>query len=382
LLMVGAGLFLRTLVNLQRVELGFDARNLLLFTVEPRLIGYKDERLANLYQQMFERIEAVPGVQSVTFSREALLAGGESDRSLFLPGATAAADGEVKPEGDVYIHQVRENFLETMGIPLIAGRGLAPQDDARAPKVAVANQAFARRFLHGENPVGRRLGFTPENTGELEIVGLAGDAKYVRQREEIQPTVYLPWAQELSSAGVMTFEVRTTGEPVSYVAAIRQAAGEVDANLPLRDIKTQVEQAGERLAMERLFAKLLAIFGLLALTLAAVGLYGVLAWSVAQRTREIGIRVALGAQHGDVLWMVLRQGMNLTLVGVAVGLTGAYALTRYLESVSRMLYGVRPTDPLTFGAAAAALTLVALAACYVPARRATKVDPMVALRYE
>jgi predicted permease len=382
LLMVGAGLFLRTLVNLQRVELGFDARNLLLFTVEPRLIGYKDERLANLYQQMFERIEAVPGVQAVTFSREPLLAGGESDRSLFLPGGAAAADGEVKPEGDVYIHQVRENFLGAMGIPLLAGRGLAPQDDARAPKVAVVNQAFVRRFLHGENPIGRRFGFDPELTGGLEIVGLAGDAKYVRQREEIPPTVYLPWAQELSSAGVMTFEVRTTGDPVSYVAAIRQAAGGVDANLPLKDIKTQVAQADERLAMERLFAKLLGLFGLLAQALAAVGLYGVLAWSVAQRTREIGIRVALGAGRGDILRMVLWQGLTLTLVGVAVGLAGAYALTRYLESVSRRLYGVQPTDPLTFGATAALLTLVALAACYVPARRATKVDPMVALRYE
>ena len=382
LLMVGAGLFLRTLVNLQRVELGFDARNLLLFTVEPRLIGYKDERLAHLYQQMFERIEAVPGVQAVTFSRDALLAGGESDRSLFLPGRAAAADGEVKPEGDVYIHQVRENFLGAMGIPLIAGRGLAPQDDARAPKVAVVNQAFARRFLHGENPVGRRFGFTPENTGELEIVGLAGDAKYVRQREEIPPTVYLPWLQELSSAGVMTFEVRTSGDPVSYVVGIRQAASEVDANLPLKDIKTQVAQADERLALERLFAKLLGLFGLLAQALAAVGLYGVLAWSVAQRTREIGIRVALGAGRGDVLWLVLRQGMTLTLVGVAVGLAGAYALTKYLASLTRMLYGVGPNDPLTFGLTAAALTLVALLACYVPARRATKVDPMVALRCE
>jgi predicted permease len=382
LLMVGAGLFLRTLVNLQRVELGFDARNLLLYTVEPRLIGYKGERLANLYQQMFERIEAVPGVQSVTFSRDALLAGGESDRSLYLPGATAAADGEVKPEGDVYIHQVRENFLGAMGIPLIAGRDLAPRDDARSTKVAVVNQAFARRFLHGENPVGRRFGFDPKNTSELEIVGLAGDAKYVRQREEIQPTVYLPWSQELSSAGVMTFEVRTSGDPVSYVAAIRQAAGGVAADLPLKDIKTQVGQADERLAMERLFAKLLGLFGLLAQALAAVGLYGVLAWSVAQRTREIGIRVALGAGRGDVLRMVLRQGMTLTLVGVAVGLAGAYALTKYLASLTRMLYGVGPADPLTFGLTAAALTLVALLACYVPARRATKVDPMFALRYE
>ncbi|HEX8070522.1 MAG TPA: ABC transporter permease [Pyrinomonadaceae bacterium] len=379
LLLVGAGLFLRTLVNLHSVALGFNARNLLVFTVEPNLIGYKGDRLANLYKQMAERVEAVPGVRAVTFSRERLLAGGESDRSVYLPGA---AGGEAKPDGETYINQVRENFLAAMEIPLLAGRSLTPQDDARAPKVAVVNQAFARRFLRGENPVGRRFGFTPENTGELEIVGVAGDAKYVRQREEAQPTVYLPWAQELRAAGAMTFEVRTSGEPAAVVAAVRQAAGEVAANLPLKDVKTQVEQAEERLRMERLFAKLLGLFGLLAQTLAAVGLYGVLAWSVTQRTREIGIRVALGAQSGDVLRMVLRQGMLLTLVGVAVGLAGAYALTRYLESVQRMLYGVRPTDPLTFVATAAALTLVALAACYVPARRATKVDAVIALRYE
>jgi ABC-type antimicrobial peptide transport system permease subunit len=181
---------------------------------------------------------------------------------------------------------------------------------------------------------------------------------------------------------VMTFEVRTTGDPVSYVAGIRQAASEVDANLPLKDIKTQVAQAREMLAMERLFAKLLGLFGLLAQALAAVGLYGVLAWSVAQRTREIGIRMALGAGRGDVLRMVLRQGMTLTLIGVVLGLAGAYVLTKYLVSLTRMLYGVRPFDPLTFGLIALLLTLVAFCACYIPARRATRVDPLVALRYE
>jgi predicted permease len=383
LLMVGAGLFLRTLVNLQRVELGFNERNLLLFTVEPGLIGYKGERLANLYRQMAGRVEAVPGVQAVTFSAERLLAGGESDRSLYLPGAPVSADGKAKSEGDVYIHQVRENFLKAMGVPVLAGRDLAAQDDARAPKVAVVNQTFARRFFPGENPVGKRFSFdNPNGAGLVEVVGLAGDAKYATQRDEIPPTAYLPWSQELSALRSATFEVRTSGDPVSYVAAVRQAAGEVDPDLPLEDVKTQVEQADETLAMERLFAKLLSLFGLLAQALAAVGLYGVLAWSVAQRTREIGIRVALGAQRGDVLRMVLRQGMSLTLAGVALGLAGAYALTRYLESLSRMLYGVGPTDPLTFGVTAVLLTLVALLACLVPARRATRVDPMVALRYE
>ena len=384
LLMVGAGLFLRTLVNLQRVELGFDARNLLLFTVEPGLIGYKDERLANLYQQMSERIEGVPGVRSVTFSAEPLLAHSESDRSLYLPGALVSSDGRAQPSGNVYIHQVRENFLKTMGVPVLAGRDLIPQDHSHASRVAVVNQTFARRYFNGENPVGKRFSFdgSPTSAGDVEIVGLAGDAKYTSQRDEFPPTAYLPWSQELNSLRTATFEVRTSGDPVSYVDAIRQTASEVDSGLPLKDVKTQIEQADETLALERLFAKLLSLFGLLAQTLAAVGLYSMLAWSVVQRTREIGIRVALGAQRGDVLTMVLRQGMVLTLLGVAVGMACAYALTKYLASLSEMMYGVSATDPLTFGATALFLTLVALAACYLPARRATKVDPMVALRYE
>jgi predicted permease len=384
LLMVGAGLFLRTLVNLQRVELGFDAHNLLLFTVEPGLIGYKDERLMNLYRQMSERVEGVPGVRSVTFSVEPLLAHSESDRGLYLPGAPVSPDGRAQSSGDVYIHQVRENFLKMMGIPLLAGRDLTPRDDARAPKVAVVNQTFARRYFDGENPVGKRFSFddSPARAGEVEIVGLAGDAKYTSQRDEVPPTAYLPWSQELRSLRSATFEVRTSGDPDSYVDAVRQAASGVDSGLPLKDVKTQVEQADETLALERLFAKLLSLFGLLAQTLAAVGLYGVLAWSVVQRTREIGIRVALGAQRGDVLIMVLRQGMALTLLGVGAGIAGAYALTKYLASLSEMMYGVSATDPLYYGATALFLSLVSLAACYLPARRATKVDPMVALRYE
>jgi predicted permease len=381
-LLFGAGLFLQTLVNLERVETGFNENNLLLFTVEPGLIGYKGERLASLYQQMSERIESVPGVRSVTFSRVPLLSGGESDRDVYLPGATTAPDGKVASSGDVYIHQVRENFLPAMEIPLLAGRGLAPHDDARAPKVAVVNETFARLFFRGENPVGKRFGFDPETANDIEVVGLARDAKYASPREETHPTVYLPWQQELRTVGTVTFEVRGTGDPKASVAAIRQAVGEVDSNLPLKDIRTQVEQADETLAMERLFAKLLSLFGLLAQTLAGVGLYGVLAWSVSQRTHEIGIRMALGASRGDVLKMILRQGLILTLAGVAAGLAGAYALTKYLSSVSRLLYGVEPTSPLAFATVAALLTLVAFVACYLPARRATKVDPMAALRYE
>jgi len=378
LLLIGAGLFLRTLMNLQRTEPGFNTRNLLLFSVEPGYIGYKDERLAQLYRGIAERLEAVPGVQAVTFSRNALLSGGHSSRSFYLP----EADGRINTDDEIYLHQVRENFLEAMEIPLLSGRRFTTQDDARAPKVAVVNQTFAERFLPNENGVGKRFSFNSKKPGEIEIVGVARDAKYTRQRDEIPPTVYLPWAQELAGLRGATFEVRTAGDPVAAVTAVREAVRSVDPNLPVNNIKTQTQQIGETLAMERLFAKLFSLFGLLAQILAAIGLYGVLAYSVAQRTHEIGIRMALGAQTGDVLKMIVRQGMTLSALGVVLGLVGAYVLTRYLESLPEMLYGVKPTDPLTFSVVAALLTLIALVACYIPARRATKVDPMIALRYE
>ncbi len=382
LLLVGAGLFLRTLLNLQSVEPGFNTNNLLLFGVEPGLIGYKDEKLAQLYQQMSERLETVPGVQSVTFSSVALLSQGASNRSLFLPGASIGADGRMQSAGTVYIHQVRQNFLEAMEIPLLAGRSLHAQDDVHAPKVAVVNQTFVNQYFPGEDPIGKRFSFDSNKPAEVEIVGLVKDAKYTRQRDEIPPTAYLSWQQELRGLSGATFEVRTGGDPTRVVASVREAVRQVDGNLPLNNIRTQLEQAEETLAMERLFAKLVSLFGLLAQQLASIGLYGVLAWSVSQRTHEIGIRMALGASRGDVLKMVLKQGMTLTLLGVALGLAGAYVLSKYLQSLTGMLYGVQPTDPLTFGVIAVLLTLVALVACYIPARRATKVDPMVALRYE
>jgi predicted permease len=388
LLLIGAGLFLRTLLNLQRVEPGFNTRNLLLFGVQPGLIGYKDEKLSQLYQEMAERIEAVPGAQAVTFSRMTLLSQGSSSRGVFLRAALSAppdSEGRIKTSGEGYVNHVRENFLEAMGIPLLAGRSLKPQDDAKAPKVVVVNQTFANKYFPDENPIGKRFTFDTKKPDEIEIVGLARDAKYTRQRDEIPPTAYIPWRQDLRAMAGVTFEVRTAGDPNAAVAAVRQAVREVDGNLPLNNVKTQVEQAEETLRMERLFAKLLSLFGLLAQQLASIGLYGVMAYSVSQRTNEIGIRMALGANQRDVLKMVLRQGMVLTIIGVVLGLAGAYVLTKYLESkmnLNNMLFGVKVSDPLTYGVIAAFLTLVALFACFIPARRATKVDPMVALRCE
>ena len=254
-----------------------------------------------------------------------------------------------------------------------------PQDDERAPKVVVVNQTFARLVSDADNAIGKRFGFKPDKPTEIEIVGVVKDTKYGFLREESPPTVYVPWLQELRGVGGVTFEVRTAGDPVTFVPAIRQAVREVDPNLPMAGVTTQVELANESLRTERLFTRLLSLFGLLALLLAAIGLYGVTAYAVSQRTKEIGIRMALGAQRYDVLKLVLSQGMMLTLIGVVIGAGGAIWLTRLMKT---FLFGVSATDPATFIAIALLLAAVALLASYVPARRATKVDPLVALRYE
>jgi predicted permease len=388
LLLVGAGLFVRTLLNLQRVDPGFNTKNLLLFGIRPGLLGYNEEKLTQLYQRMAERLEAVPGVQMVTFSNMTLLAGGMSNRGVFLRSALTAqpdAEGRIKPNGTSHINAVRENFLAVMEVPLLAGRKLNAQDDARAPKVVIVNQAFANKYFPHENPIGKRFTFDPKKPDEIEIVGLAKDAKYAKQREDAPPTSYIPWQQALRGMSGATFELRTPGDPAALSAAIRQAVREVDENLPINNVRTQVEQADQTLALERLFAKLVTLFGLLAQQLASIGLFGVLAFAVSQRTHEIGIRMALGASRRDVLKLIVRQGMALSLIGVVLGLAGAYVLTKYLESwmrLSRMLYGIKPTDPTTYGVIAVLLTVVALIACYLPARRATKVDPMIALRRE
>ena len=387
LLLVGAGLFVRTLLNLQRVDPGFNTQNLLLFDVEPALIGYKDEKLRQVYGQISERLESVPGVQGVTFSRVPLLSQSSSSSSVFLRealNATPDSEGRIKPSGDGYRHVVRENFLQAMGIPLLAGRTFGPQDNTTSPRVVVVNQTFASKYFPNESAVGKRFTFDNKKPDDLEIVGVCKDAKYTSQRDDIPPTVYQSYRQERPQSGV-TFEVRTVGDPAATIASVRSVVHEIEPNLPVTNVKSQVEQADETLRMERLFAKLLTLFALLAQQLAAIGLFGVLAYTVSQRTHEIGIRMALGADRASVLRMIVKQGMTLAILGVILGIVGAYVLTKYLESwisLSKMLFGVKVSDPLTYGLIAVLLTVVALIACYIPARRATKVDPLVALRYE
>jgi putative ABC transport system permease protein len=277
----------------------------------------------------------------------------------------------------VYQQRARWNYFEVMQIPLLAGRAFTPLDDGRAPKVAVINQAMARKFFGEENPVGRRFGFKPEKGAEIEVVGIIRDAKYEGQRDEPPSIAYIPYSQE--SLGQATFAVRTAGDPGQLVEAIRGAVREVDKDLPVFAVKTQVELADEALGRERLFAWLTGVFGLLALLLASIGLYGVMSYAVAERTHEIGLRMALGASREHIFRKVIGQGTFLTIIGIVIGLAAALALTRFITS---HLFGVSAMDPPTFVAIAALLAVIALVACYLPARRAAKVDSMTALRYE
>ena len=377
LLLVGAGLFIRTLRNLQQVEVGFNQERLLIFTLRPGANGYKDERLVQLYDQMFARLETIPGVRSATFGHVPLLAYNIDSEGLILPGETAQSASLHLTNREI----VRENYLDTMEIPLLRGRGFTSHDNASAPKVAIVSETLARKYFPDDDPIGKRVGFDfdAKSGGQIEIVGIARDIKYTSQREEDTPLIYQPWLQQTDALGEMYFALRADGDPLSLAHAVREAVRQVDNSLPIMDLNTQVAQAHETLTQERLFANLLGFFGALALLLAAIGLYGVMAYSVAQRTHEIGIRMALGAQTAAVLRLVIWQGMKLVLIGVVVGTVAAVALKQIIAS---QLYGVQATDPLTFVLVGVLLMVIALFACWVPARRATKVDPMVALRYE
>ena len=372
-LLIGAGLFVRTLQNLNRVDAGFNQDNVLLFRVSPSLSGYKTNQVVPLYEQLLSRIEAAPGVLRASISRHPLLSGSSAISNICVGGGQPSKDY-------TYIQRVRSNFFETMEIPLVQGRNLSDHDDERAPKVAVVNQAMARKQFPDEDPVGKRFGLGgQQHSRDVEIVGVVRDAKYTSLRGETPPTIYFPFRQQAGSLGQMNFEVRTSGDPAALVTAIREAVSEVDKNLPLFDVITQKEQADQSLTQERLFATLSGFFGLVALLLGCVGLYGVMSYAVARRTNEIGIRMALGATAPRVTRMVMRETMMLVIVGVAIGVGAALATTRLIES---MLFGLAPNDPVTISVAVLLMIAVAAVAGYLPARRAAKVDPMVALRYE
>ena len=388
LLLVGAGLFIRTLYNLRHVNLGFNQENLLLFKLQPDQAGYKDERRLQFYQLLFERLDNLRGVRAATFGRVPLIAQDNFANSILLPGEKEMTALKRSTSRQV----ARENYFATMEIPLLRGRGFTAQDDQRAPKVAIVNQAFARTFFPNDDALGKSVTFR-YNKSEVEIVGIVADTKYMTQREELRPLLYTPWRQDGEFIGEMHFALRTTGEPTALAATVRQVVRELDSNLPVTELGTQVARSQATLGQENLYARLLSFFGVLALLLAAIGLSGMLAHSVAQRTNEIGIRMALGAQTANVLRLVVWQGMRLVLLGLALGVLAGYGVKRLLESqyfaadawqlrMAKQLYGVTGTDPLTLFVIATVLTLVALVACWLPARKAAQVDPLEALRYE
>jgi predicted permease len=374
-LLLGAGLFLRTVRNLQTVDVGFNQENLLLFGLHPAGLGYDADRLESLYGRLSTRLEALPGVSSVTFASLPLISGAGSTGRLLLPGETIRT---------ATIHSinrliVRENYLETLEIPLLRGRRFTSGDREGSPRVAIINQMAARQYFPGREALGQRVAPGRNDAEKMEIVGIARDTKYNQQRKETRPLIYTPWRQELNRAGRMHFALRAAGPTAALLPAVTQAVRELDANLSLTDVSTQVERSLKTIAAERFTAKLLTFFGVLAALLAAIGIYGVMAYSVAQRTTEIGIRMALGARAGAVVHMVARQGMTFAVVGVVLGVLAAQALQRVVAS---QLFGVTAADPVTILLVVAALLVLTLLACWVPARRATRVDPMVALRNE
>src|SRR5690348_11041537 len=412
--LVGAGLLVRTLRNLYNINPGFDSRNVLLFGVDPTIAGYTDQQTQQLYANLQQRLAALPGVISVSYSEDALLDGGWSGGAVHIEGAPPKQNASAKEL------PVGLNFFSTMRIPLLAGRNFTSADFAAAaatnaaekareaaaektkpasasalaapaerdeayyhsaPVPLIINEAFARKYLAGQNPIGLHMGdsegenWTPASSGPgYAIIGVAGDTKYAYLRRETEPIIFIPLISNEAH-----FELRATANPTAFVKSVREIVSQAGDNLPLTDVRTQTEQIDQILFQERLMSRLSSFFGALALILACIGLYGLLAYEVARRSRELGIRMALGAQQRDLLKLVIGQGILIVLIGASIGIAAAMGVTRFM---SAMLYGIHSDDPLTFAGVAVLLTLVALAACYIPARRATRVDPMVALRYE
>ena len=374
LLLVSSGLLIRSFDKLLRVNVGFRPEQLL--TLEYRLprSKYKEpDAQWNFHRQVVEQIQQVPGVQSASLVRGLPFSGNGATTAITLP------DREPPPKGmepEVLFNTAMPNYFETIGIPLLKGRLFGSEDQAKTPAVVVINQTMARRFWPNQDPLGKQIKFAQDGS-TATVVGVVGDAKHYWLEEEQRPQMYDAYSQDPGLFA--TVVIRTTVEPLSLTEPVRQAIWKVDADQPMWKIRTVEFLVNRSTADRRFLMVLMGIFASLALVLTIIGLYGVISYLVNQRTQEIGIRMALGAQMGDILAMVLKQGMVLVLTGVALGLAAAWLLTRLM---SRLLYQVSATDPLTFAAIALLLVVVALLACYIPARRATKVDPLVALRYE
>ncbi|HEX7330803.1 MAG TPA: ABC transporter permease [Pyrinomonadaceae bacterium] len=377
-LLTGAGLFARSLIKLQSEDVGFNRENVLLLGIDPRLAGYKPKDLASLYQQLIERLSSLPQVQNVSMATYAPMSGSRRSSSIEVPGYTPQT-GEDAVVQDIL---VGPKYAETLGVPLLRGREIEVRDTAASPPVAVVNSRFAERYFPGQNPIGRTFRFdeADDEAPPLEIVGVVGDIKSEDAREKPDPTVYRPIVQIAEQGAYScTIHIRTLSDPTPLTPQVRQMINQVDDKLPIFGVTTLSEQLRGNLSQERLIAQLVSFFGALALILACIGLYGVMAQGVARRTNEIGIRMALGARGGNITWMILRETLYLVLAGLVIGVPAALLGARLISS---QLFGLNATDPLTLVLAAIVLTLVALLAGYLPARRAARVNPLNALRYE
>jgi putative ABC transport system permease protein len=374
-LLIGAGLMVRSFVEMTRADLGINSENVLALQVSLPRESYKDDsKKIALFGQLIDRVAALPGVVKVGGVNIVPFSASDNSSSFQIAGRTPFPQGQ---EPNASTRVATPTYFESIGTALRRGRLFNAQDDAKSARVVLVNEAFANKFLPGEDPIGQRLNFGGDEKQTTEIVGVVADVKNDDLEEAADPTAYLPYLQNVRLA--MNLVIRGTQDPTPLAAAVRSEVQTLDPNLPVSNIKTVGEMINERISPKRLMTYVLAVFGLIALLLASIGIYGVMSYAVSQRTQEIGVRMALGAQAGDVLKLVIKNGMTMALIGVAIGLAGAYALTRLLAN---LLFKVAPTDLVTFAFVTAALIVVALFACFVPARRATKVDPLVALRYE
>jgi putative ABC transport system permease protein len=375
-LLVGAGLFARSLNNLKRLDLGLRADHLIAFSVAPELNGYTPQRTIAFFDDLRQSVAALPGMRSVSAAEIAILTDSNAGSNVTIEGYQAQENEDM----EVRHNRIGPDFFTTMGIPLLGGREFTVADTAGSAKVAIINETMARRFFANRNPIGSHFAFGAGDRirPDIEIVGVVKDSKHATVREEKRPFAYLPYAQE-TNLGRITFYARTDQDVDAIAPSLRREVARRDNNLPIYNLKTLRQQADESLFADRFLTFLSICFGSLAAALAAIGLYGVMAYTVTRRMREIGIRIALGATQGRVAWLVLREVALLAGAGLLAGAPLAFALGRAAES---LLFGIKAGDPLVFAAAGSLLTLVALFGGYLPARRAARVDPMVALRRE
>ena len=375
-LLLGASLFGRTLEKLQAVHMGFDRNHVYLFTINPPLSGYSPLQTAELYQKLLDRVHQLPAIESSSLAHVSILGGGGSRSTVSVEGY------QFKPGEDRNMNDnaITPGYLQTLRIPLLLGRDFTESDRLGAPMVAIINEAAARYFFGTASPIGKRIGFGRDAKPYMEIVGVVKDGKYRNVREDTWRTIYVPFAQTLDHPlGQMTLHVRAMGNASVATTGIRSVVHELDPNLPIVSVESLADRVERNLGVERLITYLSSSFGLLSLLLAALGLYGIIACSVSERTRELGIRIALGARPSNVIGMIMSHTGLLLVVGAVIGLAAALGLGRFVQS---LLFGVVPNDSVAITITVLVLGLTALLASYVPARRSTQINPSVTLRYD